>query len=422
MPGDPGLLALSLAAAVAAVALQLFFGLVAAKWPQSYYSATDAVDRRVSGKWYRFVLFRFLPVYVVLTAVAGAFAPSGPAAGLVIGFTAAIHLLLTVGRALLSEARRLLTTPRIMLVQLGVALGVGLTALAARYTLDFWVRYLPGFDKYIEVLSTGVVAAMATMYLQKWTTSTYSGFDYGENLFDRLPRAHIDSVVRACKDFTVDRDLALAILIAEQMQRPDSVRKLEYLVGRVNPRLVKTYGPMQGSSDPRVSDEESIRETVARLSGSVLPRDSYSSVREVDLLIAIERHNRSDVFLRLVQETFNHIGNDVWPSSQAIGADGSPAIRKIRCFRRGSEWIVWGDIADGVAIKSVDCWRRPPFGSESPAISSQVTDYSVKNGRYRRIWTIRFSTEYDTVRLIGQSLGAFLGTESEMTIGVSPRA
>lgn len=401
MQTEPTIVTVILASIGGAVFLQLFFGLVATRWPESYYSAADIVDRSVSGKWYRYPIFRLLPVYVVLVVVAGSVAPSGYSTALAISSTVIMHLAITVGRALLENARKFNFTSRSMLVQLAVAMGVGATALAAFATVNFWVRYLPGFDKYVEVLSTGAVAAIATLYLQRWTTSGRGGFDYNEDLLKTVARNHIDAVVRSCKKHRVDRDLGLSILISENMQRPRALRSTEGVVAKLAPSAVRTFGPMQGSAVLDVTDDKSIDDSIQNLAGAVLPRSRYS-VRTVDLHVAIERHNRSDVFVKLVDQVFTHISAATLPSTRAVGLDGSPAIRRLGQSRNGSVWTVWGDLDDDVEIVGSDCRREPAYGSDEQLEVSALLAFSITQGRYRRIWTARFSVFYDSMRLIGR--------------------
>jgi hypothetical protein len=399
-PSQPGWLGIALSAVGGALALELFFGLVKSKWPSSYYSAGDVVDERISGRWYRFPLYRFVPVYAVSTVAAATVRNTGSAVLGTMISVAALHIAFTSGKAIVLDAVHQKINRRLLTVQLAIIVGIVLIVGLAYLTFDFWRQYLPGFDKYVEVLSTGIVAALATMYLLQWTSGRSGAYDYGEDLLGKIDRSTIDLVVRLAAEHYVDRDLALAILAAENMQRPRYFRRLERALGLVG--LAKTHGIMQSSRRWNATDEQSIREAMRSLSNSPLPRELGYTARQVDVLYAIERHNASSEFMSSAEAAFQNLSANCAPASFAVGVDGSPAVRVISSRRKGRTWTILGDVADDVASLQAEVFTRPSaYSADTSPGFATVVPLEVRPGRYRRVWVADFDISYDGLVVTG---------------------
>lgn len=396
---EPGTVEAIVAIVAGATGLQLFFGLVAARWPQSYYSATDVVDKRIAGKWYRYPLYRFAPIYFVATVAAATISANRGLIPIVMAGIAVLHMAATVGRALVTGVRESNVRLRVIVVQLSTAVGIAGATLAANLTFDFWRTYLPGFDKYVEVLSTGIVAAIVTLYLLRWTTSTSGAVDYEADLLRDIPQSLIDAVVKYSAEYRVDRDLALTILATENMQRPKSSRSIERLLGRIG--LARTHGPMQGSRNWRASDNEAIRDALSRLAGTTLPRDRYMA-RQVDVLYALEKHNRSTRFIEAAEPAFQNLSGRTAPSCWLVGEDGSPAVRVLNSRRDGRLWTITGDMAREIGAIQAEAWSNPPMFAPGTTVQAEILEeISITEGRYRKLWILKMDIRLDSLRIVG---------------------
>jgi hypothetical protein len=372
-------------AIAAAIVLQLFFHLLRTNWPSNYYSTSDLLGQTLSRRWYRYALFRFGPVIVAAAIVAVTGPDEWPQvflSSLVFGL---IHAFGTSGYALAVGAARNSLTTRQAVVDAGVFVLVVLASLTGALLSPLFRNYVPGFDKYVEVLLTGVVAAMAYTYLARWTAPATSSATHTE-LLATVPKATIDLTVRAAAKHRVDRDLALAVLVTEGLQRPGWLRRVERATGG-RLRLSRTHGPFQNATDPTIPDEQSIEAAMASLHDAVLPRRDgymYSTAR---LHYNIERHNRSDPFREVCEAAYYTLSSGIAYVSDRPGVDGSPMLRVISVDRVGAQWKIFGDISDdAVDVRSLVM---------VPEV--RELEVSIQEGRYRRTWRTVVSIENEQV-------------------------
>ncbi|MEJ2888440.1 hypothetical protein [Actinomycetospora aeridis] len=358
--------------------MQLFFGLVRTKWPSSYYSSSEVFVETISQTWYRYFLFRFGPVLVaaLLVALTGADDPAQVLTSVVI--FGLVHGFATVGRALVLSAFRKSLTVRQVVVDLAVFVLIVLVCLLGGLVSPALRRYVPGFDKYVEVLLTGAVAAMVYAYLSKWTQPD-GLYEDGPALLARIPeRLRLLTEGAAARNL-VDRDLALAVLVTELKQRPAWIRRLE----RATPATSKTHGPFQNLARASATDQESVEAAMQNLSNAILSRRD-GGPRSGRLQAEIERHNRSDNFLAACESAFHAIAAESSPSSEATGRDGSPMLRCTSRTRRGHQWIVRGDFSEP---------GRDLFGVASVTTTPEDCEVSLREGPTRREWEARVSVD-----------------------------
>jgi hypothetical protein len=370
---------------IAVVVLQLFLGLVETKWPANYYSSTDVLAKKVSRTWYRYALFRFGPVLVAAVLVAASTPDAADAYFLAALLFGVLHAAATAGRSLLSTAFRHKLHIRQALVEICIACGVLLVSMVGAIIGPAVRQYIPGIDKYVEVLLTGVVAALVYAYIGKWTIGDGSTHPSGSELLARVPQRLIDMTVRAAAREKVDRDLALAILISERIQRPGWLRVLERRTGP----FARTHGPFQNMPNRDATDEQSVDAAMRTLAGSMLPREGGYSLRVGRLHYSIEKHNRSTTFVELCESVFYSISSEVSPVSEAIGEDGSPAIRLLRRRRIEDRWELLGDVSGDALYVSAYVIEPSP----------RPLNVSMRNGRYRRIWRTVASVDDGVVQL-----------------------
>lgn len=377
----------------AAILLQLFFGLVKSKWPASYYSSSDVVSSTISQTWYRYVSFRFGPVVIA----AGLVSVTGPnEAGLV--FLSAVlfglvHASLTCGRSLASAARKQAVTARLLLVEFTVfALIIG-SAFAGALLSPLFRQYVPGFDKYVEVLLTGIVAALAYTYISRWTSGASDHYPAASELINRIDSSLLAMTVASAARHKVDQDLALAVLISETLQRPKWLRLAESLGGKI--RMARTHGPFQNLLNSRGSDEDSVEEAMANLSGATVQRGAMG-INRARLHFDIERHNRSQVFIELCESIYYTLAAENIATTSAVGLDGTPLLRVRAIKRQGGVFEISGDTASEVEL-IVTLVRDSEFRL-APAV--------IERAESRKTWHVDLSIDYDCVLIFIPSVTA----------------
>jgi hypothetical protein len=378
-------------ALLAASLLFTFFRLAETKWPSSYYSVGDVLDRAVSRSPWRYVVFRFGPVYVASTLV-GDLATAGAQA---IVLLALLHVVSTAGAAVAKAALRGTLTLQGLAANLVVAAGALLTASLALLTLKFWAGVLPDSDKYAESLLTAGFTATAFFAVSKLTSRTEVYVD-GEQHLSSVPQTHINSVVEAAAKHKVDRDLALTILVAEDLQRPSWFRRVERITGKLG--IARTFGPLQGGGDGRASDSTAIDQALERLGPTSLRRPGGYAPKQAVLQRHLERHNASAIFIELGESIFAAVSGTILANSEYVGDDGSPGLRLLSKRRERDRWILLGDRSPELEALTAATMR-------SGAGAWDFVDVRLKDGRYRPIWLVVLSIEDEQLNVGARRAG-----------------
>ncbi len=369
----------------ATVVLQLFYGLVRTDWPSSYYSSSDLLSRGISRTWHRYALFRFGPV-LIASAVVAAAVRDRTGAWIAALLAALLHGFATSGRALLAARATRTTTPRQVAVNVVILLGMVPTGLSGALLGPRLARYLPGLDKYVEVLATGVVAAITYAYIVR-ATSRESVDLPREEVLRSQPQELLRMTIKAAVRHRVDQHLALAILVTEGYQRPPWLRTWEQRAGRVG--LARTFGPFQNLSAPG-SARRSVEAAMAELAGATLPRRDGGGPRSALLNFQVERHNRSHAF----REACTAVYWTIMPpeASGALGRDGSPTLQMFKRLRSGATWLVEGDVSDDVEA----VWASASTEGARPR-HLPVTAELLPGPHHRRLWRLTVPLEFETV-------------------------
>lgn len=376
-----------LPAAVGAVLLYIFFRQVESRWPSSYYSVDDLLSRAVSRSPWRYAAFRFGPVYVACLLVADQANSELFAVLLLLLF----HVLATVARSIAQRVRGGRVAMQVVASHLLITAGIALSGSAALLSYPLWATLLPDRDKYVEGLFTAVVTTLLFFLISRLTTRSPEYPD-GRTLLQAFPREQVDRVVASAAKHRVDRDLALTLLVAEDLQRPVWVRRLEYSAGRLG--IAKTFGPLQGSRRASADDAEAIDEALARIAPATLVRAGGHFVPQPVLQYHLERHNSSEVFIELAEAIFGAVGNEVLANSEHVGADGSPGLRLLSKRRSGDRWLLMGDRSEElVALKGVTHRRGADDWKLIEVLNSP--------GRYRTLWSVTASIHDERLTIGG---------------------
>lgn len=287
-----------------------FFRAVQLNWPESYFGIGELAAYAISASPWRYVAFRFGPVLVTAIFVAVSVERAGGDGSMGAIATAGLHAGLTSGWGLLQAVRWPKSIRRrrrpILLVRLVVLIGVvGIGYLAAAFS-GFAAPLVPPLSDLSATLWTGLIAGVLGAFIVRISR----GHPVHEHeMIDRsqreIPKSLWNLAARLAIENEADPDLARAIMVVENLQRPSWFRRVERLKGVVSPS--GTYGIMQVLSDKPINDEESIEKVIIERLRDVNVRSAVGWV-DSDLLHAFaQTYNSSSDFLALLEVAYRAV-------------------------------------------------------------------------------------------------------------------
>ncbi|WP_424189760.1 hypothetical protein ACOBQX_13770 [Actinokineospora sp. G85] len=329
--------------AVGACLLSAFYSVVKVRWPANYYSSSDLVDEAVSQSPLRYAVFRCAPPYVIGVLAATTAMRYGISFSWTLTVLFALHAALTSGRSIVASHYRGTLRLNQVVMDVVVALIAAIALWLAERSARWWLPLMPGPDKYVEVLLTGVVVAVIVHQLQKMTSyNENSSAGRAAEQLAHLPAELREHTLREAARHQVDFDLALAILATEAAQRPKWFRRAERAVPGA-----RTFGVMQYSTDRFDSDKESITEAMHNLAGASLKRTN-SWIPSAQVEYQLERHNSSTSFVEFASTVFQYLHTS--NCSATVGSDGNPRIRVTAVQRVGDHWSITVDASPDVVL------------------------------------------------------------------------
>lgn len=258
---------------VGALALWGLYRALQLNWPEQYASLNDTFALRVNQTWWRFLLYRFIPVFgagIALWATADRL-KLHPIVTIVT--TMVIHLLHTNAIALAQSFGKLQSPQKFTINYASYHLmAIGLVTLAATGSVIFGASLaflVPKPSVLLENLWVAIFIAIAGGVAVSVTGRRPDGartFDPEYFVWRAVRDVGIeltDIAYKAAMDYRCDPILLRSIMFAEALQRPRWVRNMERVKGLLFKR--GTYGVTQESADQPISDEESIRRTARSL-------------------------------------------------------------------------------------------------------------------------------------------------------------
>ena len=294
-----------LSAVVGALFLAASFRLIEARWPASYISVSDYASYRKMTWPVSYLVFRFLPVFLVALFGAVNLERAGHPVWPFVVVLLVVHAAHTSGIAGLETLRSAelgsRRGPLLALHSIVIALVAGTAILGAllRGQLEDAV---PAPGDVLPELWGAAAAATVAAALVAMTASRHLEIDVLVAEQRRRVGSRLLSLARdGARQRGVDPVLVEAIMLAESLQRPRWFRGLERLKGRVYRK--GTYGIMQVTSDRPLSDEHSLG---LALHGHLadLPairnEDGHLDYEAIDA--AVRQHNDTPDFVELVRE------------------------------------------------------------------------------------------------------------------------
>lgn len=238
--------------------LHVFYRAVRVEWPSNYVTMTRRFGLVVNRSVQRYLLFILSPVYLVsllMSTMAHREDAVGVLAALIVGVG---HGFLNHGlpmiRAIRGSLRHASKPDAILqLVLVAASVAVALLGGLGPGPLGFVV---PPIDEFFKAVWTAVFVAVLGVVVLNATRERRDVGDLYDVAVQAAPWGLVNRARQKAVEANADPDLVLAILYAENLQRPHWFRKLEYVKGRVIPH--GSYGIMQVTSPVPVSDEKSI--------------------------------------------------------------------------------------------------------------------------------------------------------------------
>lgn len=324
-------------AAAGAASLILLYRHIQVNWPQSYFGPTESVSQYLSGSGARYMVFRFVPPYVIFVTV-GLYAPGDHRAAIVTtlvlyaGWSTAlsVHASLTdaPGSVRLSRARYLVLS--------SIVLGLGICAALATLTVP---PLAPNAPPVADVVANLIAALIAAVVAISYFESTRSSGDASTTI-----SADLEGQIRAISlDHGVDERLALAIAYVENLQRPPWFRRAEGVFWRLNRH--GSFGLFQVRGHGPVSDVDSCRIAMRSLRDAYPVRDQYGSAAEWSVRQLAERHNPDAQFAEMVYRSYERLSARSIEETTERAPDNRPLldVRFLGRFRetmslRGTFW------------------------------------------------------------------------------------
>ena len=223
---------------VCGLVLNVFYLAVRHAWPENYFGLGGSVDPIVSRNISRYVTFRFVPPFIIAAATGLTSERLGYSAVLAVLVALFVHLVRPLRDIVARVSRR----------QWGSVVGrtvivsaVCITSVLALVLRDSFASMVPRPSELVANLWAGVLAAIGAVYLQGIALVKRDPGLIVRKSFEEIDEDVGRYAVSASVTRGVDPRICLALMAAENTQRPKWVRRLEEFV----PAKWRTSGIMQ---------------------------------------------------------------------------------------------------------------------------------------------------------------------------------
>lgn len=364
---------LLLRASVALSTIYAFYVAAATKWPTSYYLLDDVVGSRVAKTTWSYGLFRFAPLFVATLCATG-YLPNTPTRLTVAALIVVGHLAISVFQInpyTNPGPKREKSWYALQVAVLASSIFVAaVAAMLAPYTGDA----LPQWRDLVSAAVTAVVVVSLSAVLQNTTGSSNT---INAAAIDRAEKKYERSVSSIAMENKVNRRFLLALVIAEDLQRPNWFRVIERRLARAG--LASTVGLGQSTSDWFVTDEQGIDRLAASI-GQLTVNGTLSRAR---LAASAELCNEGDGYVEFVLHTYDHL-QARQAETPFIDEDGNPLIISKPPVLYHGEWLITGDIGPSVDTLTVR--------NSATDDSMQVALLEESNGR--RTWRAQLPIDW----------------------------
>ncbi len=357
-----------LAIALGAAFLYAFYRAVEAQWPASYFAVQPGLLLSVTQSPWRFIAFRFFPIFVTSVFIAVSVERAHGDALLAVVGVAAAHILLSTGRGIYAQLRAPLErrNTALLLFYVAVSLGVLAASIAGYLAAGSLKSVVPQVRELSASLWTallaGIVGAFLVRISRRGSTDRHAAFRESKRRLDpalwKVAEAH-------AKTFDADPNLLLAIMLVENLERPAWARKLEHQKGRI--LRAGSYGVMQISSDHPLTDEESIEIAARERLAGVTVSNPQGHPMKVAVDEAARNYNPDSHFVEAVWDAYQFILSEqrrtvVRLETCPICGDPNAVVTRYQIL--DGEGVLVSDVIGNVQCRTQTCEHfQPVFGA-----------------------------------------------------------
>ncbi|PYE19526.1 hypothetical protein DFR67_103439 [Williamsia limnetica] len=368
-------------ASAALAAIYLFYLAASTKWPSSYYLLDDAIGARVSKTTFSYLSFRFLPLFVASLCAMGYLSN--------VTERLAVALCIGVGHLVISVVRiNPYTNPgprreKSWYVLQAAVLLVSVCFLAiAVWLAPLFGTTLPQWRDFTTAIVTALIVVCVGVFIQSATSKDVA---VNSNSIDLARRRYKPMVDRLALEHGVDRSFALALVIAEDLQRPRWFRVIERRLARA--RLARTVGVGQSTGQWFITDEQGIAMLLSSI-GSLSSADG--DVSRAKMAAAAEKCNEGDGYVEFVLRIHGLLEQGIYRTS-LLDTDGNPLITASPLSLLRGEWVVSGDV--GPSVHAITIVNNTTREIRSPALHSAP-------GLTRTSWSATLPVEWTSITVL----------------------
>lgn len=223
---------------VCGLVLNVFYLAVRHAWPENYFGLGGSVDPIVSRNINRFATFRFVPPFIIAAAAALTSERLGYSAVVAVLVALFVHLVRPLGDIVARASRHQWGS---VVGRTAIVLAVCSTSVLALVLRDSFASVVPRPSELVANLWAGVLAAIGAVYLQGIALVKRDPGLIVRKSFEEIDEDVGRYAISASVARGVDPRICLALMAAENTQRPKWVRRLE----KILPAKWRTSGIMQ---------------------------------------------------------------------------------------------------------------------------------------------------------------------------------
>jgi hypothetical protein len=259
--------------ALSYLGLKIFYKVFKLEWPELYFSLNDKTALYVSVSLKRYAAFRFLPVFMAISLFSGIFMKNydlqatiyvSLASGVFYGLTTdglAIFRILTRSKDIRTYFNSWYQV-LLHIITILFLIAVGVIAGVAAHT-PFVSSITPTPQGLVDNVWSSLIVVILAFYFKDILSGQGPSEDliFGRSL-ENIPPQVLHAIEKYSAKNNANKILVKAICIAENLQRPPWVRKIESVTRFF--RSEGTYGIMQVKSKKQVSDVKSVNIAISQ--------------------------------------------------------------------------------------------------------------------------------------------------------------
>lgn len=285
-----------------------FYRGVEHSWPGSYFQFDTTSDPIVSRSPFRYLMFRLAPVFFVGLFVAVTLERFKQSSHVGVVLLFAVYSFGSNGigifRTLQRSSKNGLRIARLSF-QIAMVVMIGVTLIAAYLCRKWLAPIVPQPSDISVAIWTGVAVATLGGFLSQVTEPSNSSIaKLARRSYGEINRETIDVLKSECAKHGTEFDLALAVLLVENLQRPLWARRIEHAKSLVFRK--GSYGVMQVVSDRWIDDNTSVQRAIELyLAGQFIGRNEYGTSHPDSIRTALLTFNRDADYFALVESMYD---------------------------------------------------------------------------------------------------------------------